>query len=658
MEFEQPMFRETTEALKLKAANDSKTSTRDRHKSPGSTCRSYVSSKLFHGSESFRALEMGVPKVDSTEKKLSSLRSQISGGDAEFDSPFGTRKLTYADHTASGRSFHYIENFIVTNVLPFYGNTHTSDSYVGHRMTKMVHEASNYIKRSLGGGQDDAILFCGSGTTAAIKRLQEVMGITVPSILRDMVINCLPNEYRWVVFIGPYEHHSNLLSWRQSLAEVVEIGLDENGFIDIEALRKQLELYKYANRPLLGSFSACSNVTGIQTDTREIAKLLHEYGGFVCFDFAASGPYVEIDMRSGEIDGYDAIFLSPHKFLGGPGTPGILLMSKALYRLGSSAPSTCGGGTVNYVNGFNEQDTIYVSDIEERENGGTPQIIQIVRAALTFWVKEYIGYEVIAKQEKSYINQALERLLPNQNIRVLGNASTETQRQAILSFLIYSTTNDGNNVDEAKEKGRELFVWGETGNKRDKPLHGPFVATILNDLFGIQARGGCACAGPYGRSLLDIDQTRSLAFREAIKRGYIGAKPGWTRVSFPYYMSNEEFEYILAALEFVAIYGQRFLPLYHFNLRTGSWTFKKKALKDLVGKENSHGIHVLPLASAFQTISLDRDKIDAGKNDTHVMLQYASYLKGAKRVAALLPKFPSRRRFHEDLNLNLLPFRV
>ncbi|XWS29558.1 hypothetical protein CRYUN_Cryun24cG0039100 [Craigia yunnanensis] len=664
MELGQPMFRETTEAPKLKPENDSKTSTRDSNSSSGSTGRSHVSSKLCHGLESFRTLEMGVPKVDSAEKKLFWLRSQIIGGDAEFDSPFGTRKLTYADHTASGRCLLYIENFIVTNVLPFYGNTHTCDNYVGHRTTKMVHEASNYIKRCLGGGQDDSILFCGSGTTAAIKRLQEVMGITVPSILRDRVINCLPNEKRWVVFIGPYEHHSNLLSWRQSLAEVVEIGLDENGLIDIEALRQQLELYKYANRPLLGSFSACSNVNGIESDTREIAKLVHEYGGFVCFDFAASGPYVGIDMKSGEIDGYDAIFLSPHKFLGGPGSPGILLMSNALYQLGSSPPSTCGGGTVNYVNGFNEKDTLYAYDIEERENGGTPQIIQMIRAALAFCVKEYIGYEVIAKQEKSYIQEALDRLLPNQNIWVLGNTSTETQRQAILSFLIYSTTNstpgpinkEGNNVDEPEG----LFMWGETGSKRYKPLHGPFVATLLNDLFGIQARGGCACAGPYGHSLLDIDQIRSLTFREVIKKGYVGAKPGWTRVSFPYYMPNEEFEYILAAIEFVAIYGQRFLPLYHFNPRTGSWTIKKKALKDLVGKENCHGIHAFPSASALQAIGMDRDsdKIDAEKNNASIILKYASYLKSAKRIAALLPKFPSQRRFREDLDLDLLPCRV
>ncbi|KAB1214395.1 putative cysteine desulfurase [Morella rubra] len=441
---------------------------------------------------------MGLPRQESPEKKLSWLRSQIIGGDAELDSPFGKRRLTYADHTASGRSLQYIEDLIMRNVLPSYGNSHTSDSYVGHRTTKMVHEAAKYIKKCLGGGEDDAIIFCGSGTTAAIKRLQEVMGIAVPSIMRERVLECLKAEERWVVFVGPYEHHSNLLSWRQSLAEVVEIGLDANGSIDMEALRQELKRYKHAKRPILGSFSACSNVTGIYSDTRAIARLLHQNGGFACFDFAASGPYVKIDMRCGEIDGYDAIFLSPHKFIGGPGTPG---------------------------------DTLYYEDIEERENGGTPQIIQTIRAALTFWVKEYIGYQ----------------------------------------------------RDKAEEL---LYMWRETGNKRDKPLHGPFVAALLNDLFGIQARGGCACAGPYAHTLLNVDEAHSLAFRDAFLKGYVGMKPGWTRISFPYYMSEEEFEFILASLEFIAIYGQRFLSLYHFDWRTGSWTFKKKTLKQLLGKED------------------------------------------------------------------------
>ncbi|KAJ6366324.1 hypothetical protein OIU77_002828 [Salix suchowensis] len=502
--------------------------------SPTSSLSSSIE-HLFRCSESFGKLDIGVTRSNSTEKKLAWLRSQIIGDDVEFDSPFGKRRLTYADHTASGRSLLYIENFIINNVLPFYGNTHTSDSYVGHRTTKMLHEAAEYIKKCLGGGRQDAIMFCGSGSTAAIKRLQEVTGIAVASTLRERVIKCLSNEERWVVFVGPYEHHSNLLSWRQSLAEVVEIGLDDNGLIDIEDLRRRLESYKYANRPILGSFSASSNVTGIYSDTRRICQLLHEHGGFACFDFAASGPYVKINMRSGEVDGYDAIFLSPHKFLGGPGSPGILLMSRALYQLGSSAPSTCGGGTVSYVNGFSEKDD-----------------------------------------------------------------------------------NDG-----------ILNMWRETGNSRDKPLHGPFIAALLNDLFGIQARGGCACAGPYGHSLLHVDESSTLAFRSAIEKGYGGVKPGWTRVSFPYYMANEEFEFILTAIEFLAIYGQRFLPLYHFNWKTGSWTFKKGGFKDLVVEETSDNIS-----------------------------KFGSYLIRAKQIANLLPKFPSQRKIPRDIDPYLLYFRV
>ncbi|XP_024179584.1 uncharacterized protein LOC112185557 [Rosa chinensis] len=599
--------------------------------------------------ESFRKLEQEVPNTELAELRLSWLRSQVIGASVEFDSPFGKRRLTYADHTASGRSLHYIESFIIDNVLPFYGNTHTCESYVGRRTTKMVYEAGKYIKKCLGGGEDDALMFCGQGTTSAIKRLQEVMGVTVPSILRDRVINTLGTQERWVVFVGPYEHHSNLLSWRQSLAEVVEIGLNDEGLLDMEDLTLQLESFKHANRPILGSFSACSNVTGVYSDTRAIARLLHRYGGFVCFDYAASGPYVEIDMRSGEIDGYDGVFLSPHKFVGGPGSPGILLMSKALYQLRSSPPSTCGGGTVDYVNGFSEKDTLYFEDIEERENGGTPQIIQTIQAALAFWVKDYIGYEVIEKQEQIYVKKALQRLLPNKKIKILGN--TSAKRQAILSFLIYSTT-----TSATSNASIQYNMWGETenetvGNTRDKPLNGSFVTALLNDLFGIQARGGCDCAGPYGHVLLGIDKTSSLAYRCAIQKGYVGLKPGWTRVSFPYYISNDEFDFILAALEFIAAYGQRFLSLYDFNFRRGSsWTIKKKALQSLIvgTKRNCHD-------------KVKQDCIntnDAEKQEEPLISKFASYLETATRIASLLPKFPPERRLQQDIDISLLHFRV
>lgn len=590
--------------------------------------------------ESFPSLDKDIPKSDdTTEKKLQWLRSQIIGLTAEFNSSFGIRRLTYADHTASGRSLHFIESYISTYVLPFYGNSHTSDSYVGYRTTKMVREASNYVKKCLGGGPQDSIVFCGSGSTAAIKRLQEVMGISIPSILRERVL--ISEKERWVVFVGPYEHHSNILSWRQSLAEVVEIGLDKNGLINTEELIKKLKYYKLSNRPILGSFSACSNVTGISTDTRAIARIIHWFGGFVCYDFAASGPYVKIDMRSGEIDGFDAIFLSTHKFLGGPASPGILLMSNSLYRLGTLPPSTCGGGTVDFVNSYNDKDTLYVENIEDREDAGTPQIIQKIRAALAFWIKEYIGYEAIEKLETSYITRALKRLLPNPNIQILGN--TTEHRQAILSFLVYSTRIPSSQeiVDDSKEVKLGLDLWRETGEIVDKPLHGPFVAKLLNDLFGIQARGGCACAGPYGHSLLNVDETKSLAFRSAIKKGYAGVKPGWTRVSFPYYMSEEEFEFILVAIEFIAIYGQRFLPLYHFSWRSGAWTFKKTAVGD--GLSN-----VLSGLSALRSMIKEEDALH----------QFAGYLESARHIARFLPKLPAKRKIPEDIDIDHVPFRV
>ncbi|KAG0457568.1 hypothetical protein HPP92_022725 [Vanilla planifolia] len=311
--------------------------------------------------------DLGFPRIgyDEDGNKWEWLRSQIIGVDAEFEGPFGRRRITYSDHTASGRFLRFVEEYILQDVLPFYGNTHTSDSYVGRRTTDLVNRSVRYIKQSCGAGGDDILLFCGSGSTTAIKRLQEVLGIAVPSVLRPLLVRQLPPSDRWVVFVGPYEHHSNLLSWRQSLAQVVEIGLDRvTGRPDLAALERALNSPEFAGRPKLGSFSACSNVSGILTDTRSMARLLHRYGALACFDFACSAPYVEINMRSGESDCYDAVFLSPHKFLGGPGSPGILLMSSKLYKLRGAPPSTSGGGTVRFVGGY---------DVEVRRSISTTQ---------------------------------------------------------------------------------------------------------------------------------------------------------------------------------------------------------------------------------------------------------------------------------------------
>ncbi|XP_024974799.1 uncharacterized protein LOC112512903 [Cynara cardunculus var. scolymus] len=590
--------------------------------------------------------EKDVAEIGSTvDAKLRWLRSQIIGGMAEISTPFGRRKLTYADHTATGRCLQYIEDYIIQTVLPFYGNTHTSDSYVGNRTTKMLHEATDFVKKCLGGTQDDALLFCGSGTTAAIKQLQEVMGIAIPSNLREKVINsCVGIQERWVVFVGPYEHHSNFLSWKQTLAEVIEIGLDDEGLIDMHDLRCQLEFYQATGRLMLGSFSACSNVTGICSDTRSLSRLLHHFGAFACFDFAASGPYVEIDMRSGASDGYDAITLSPHKFLGGPGSPGILLMNKALYQLKDSPPSTCGGGTVNFVNCFHEKDTLYVDDIEEREDAGTPSIIQRVKAALAFQVKEYIGCEVIGKKEVDYIERAIKRLVKNPKIWVLGNTDTNSvvERQAILSFLVYTTTYSSANA------ARET---------RDKPLSGAFVAKLMNDLFGIQARGGCACAGPYAHRLLRIDEPHSFAIKSAVEMGYNGAKLGWTRISFPYYMSNAEYEFILAAIEFVAIYGQRFLSLYQLNWNTGSWSLKDEALEETLVDCNLYVLRALQVIKNKTTEKvMDCETKDDGDTDFDKL--YALYLEVAKHIGNKLLKFPSQRIVPNQIDVNHLFFRV
>ncbi|KAF9608388.1 hypothetical protein IFM89_009754 [Coptis chinensis] len=425
----------------------------------------------------------------------------------------------------------------------------------------------------------------------------------------------------------------------------------------MEMLRRELRSSKYSSRPMLGSFSACRNVTGILSDTRSLARILHEHGAFACFDFAASGPYVQIDLRSGELEGYDAVFLSTHKFVGGPGTPGILLMSKSLYYLSSSPPSTCGGGTVCFVNCFNEKDTVYYDDIEEREHAGTPPIVQKIRASLAFWVKEYMGNHLIETREKMWTDRALQRLLPNPN--VLGN--TSVKRQPIISFLIYTASLDR----EKESRDKSAYMWRERATMKDKPLHGRrFVTKLLNDLFGIQARGGCACAGPYGHILLNVDNEQSLAFRAAIQKGHNGLKPGWTRISFSYCMSITEFEFVLAAIEFLAMYGQRLLPLYSFNWKTGDWTFRKNVLKNVEGEE--HVLNLIKNLKVTGTQTLGGGGGGApcsyGSNDSSETGgyedKYKMYLETASYVARSLPKFPPKRRVPEGVNPDLITFRI
>jgi selenocysteine lyase/cysteine desulfurase len=465
------------------------------------------------------------------------IRQQLIEGGV-VNTPFGERRITYADYIASGRSLRWIEDRIHSHVLPLYANTHTEDSATGAHSTKLTHWAGEYIKSQLGASAF-SIIFCGTGCTAAIKRMQEILGMTVPSTLRDRVLAMFDSHERPVVFVGPYEHHSNEVSWRESLAEVVEVPLGPTGGIDLGALEAALMDPRFVGRPKMGSFSAASNVTGVISNTRAVASLLHSHDALVFFDFAASAPYVDIDMKPGQPDGFDAIFISAHKLLGGPGTPGILVFDPALYH--QSAPTTAGGGTVSYVNRNEHQ---FFDDIEVREDAGTPAIIGKIRAALAFAVKDAVGAEVIRDHEHAYITRALTRLRSNPRIELLG--SPDADRLAVLSFLV--RTSDGSY------------------------LHPRLCVRLLNDLFGIQSRGGCACAGPYGHVLLHIPDDMSERYRDAMDHGFVGVKPGWTRLNLNYFICEDEYEFLLSAIEFLAEHGEKFVADYEFDWSTGAWS--------------------------------------------------------------------------------------
>ncbi|WP_154223824.1 aminotransferase class V-fold PLP-dependent enzyme [Marinicella rhabdoformis] len=481
-----------------------------------------------------------------TSLKPESLRQAIIGVDAPFCTPFGQRLMTYCDYTASGRTLTFIEKYLM-KLQRNYANTHTEDDMTGRSMTKLLHDAEDRIKKSLGANDDDRIICVGTGATGAITKLQQILGTFLPPATRKQIEDSADcdlekiKDQSPVIFVGPYEHHSNEISWRDGLCEVVELDLAADGHADMVQLEKHLKMDKYKNRLKIGSFSAASNVTGLVSKTKELATMMHEYGGLVFFDYAASAPYVDIDMHPDDSMAHiDALVLSPHKFLGGPGSTGVLVFNKSIYNA-SLNPTVSGGGTVSYVA---RHDHDFVEDIEEREKAGTPGVLQILRAALCFEVKDHVGAKQIHDLEQQWLDKAFDAWQNHPRVEILGDQDPKN-RVGIVSFNIKTASG--------------------------KYLHPKFITVLLNDLFGIQSRAGCSCAGPYGHQLLGIDEETSEQYRALIEQGYHGIKPGWCRVGFHYVMDEPEVDYIIDCVKFIADNGAEFLPWYKFCLKQASW---------------------------------------------------------------------------------------
>lgn len=479
------------------------------------------------------------------EKYFHEYRKNIIGIEQEFDSPFGKKKIVYADWVASGRLYRPIENKIIDEFGPYVGNTHTETSITGTLMTRAYHKSHEIIKKHVNADPDDIIITAGFGMTTVINKFQRIMGLQAPEqLLKHIEID---KDKRPVVFITHMEHHSNQTSWLETIAECIVIEPDNDGLVDYDSLEKMVQ--KYQDREMkIGSFTAASNVTGIQPDYHRMAKIMHKFGGICLVDFAAAAPYVTINMHpENQEERLDAVFFSPHKFLGGPGTSGVLVFNSSLYN--RKIPDQPGGGTVEWTNPWGHHQ--YITDIETREDGGTPGFLQSIKSALCIKLKDQMGVDNILKREDELLNIAFKRIKDIEGLHLLANNTHK--RLGILSFYV-------------------------------EDIHYNLIVKLLNDLYGIQVRGGCSCAGTYGHYLMHVDPSRSKKITDKINKGDLSDKPGWVRLSLHQTMTNEELNYIFDAIEDIIKNISKYSTSYSYSKYTNEYTHKDGEEYSIVSK--------------------------------------------------------------------------
>lgn len=472
---------------------------------------------------------------NTLEHYFQPFRENIIGIDQTFMSPYGEQKLIYTDWIASGRLYKPIEEKLMHQFGPFVANTHTETSTSGAAMTLAYHEARKIIKRHVNANENDVLITEGSGMTGVVNKFQRILGLKVSENLKDHTT--IPEEIRPIVFISHMEHHSNQTSWLETIADVEVVPSNEEGLVCLEKFEEVIK--KHQHRTLkIASITSCSNVTGIKTKYHDIAKLIHRYNGLCFVDFACCAPYVSIDMHPEEEDAYlDAIYFSPHKFLGGPGSSGVLIFNKRLYK--NAVPDNAGGGTVSYTNPWGDHD--YFDDIETREDGGTPAFLQTIRIALAVQLKEQMGTDYIKAREDEMNIKVFQTLEAIPNVKIL--APNHKKRLSIFSFYV-------------------------------EGVHFNLVVKLLNDRYGIQTRGGCSCAGTYGHFLLNVDQQTSYAIKNQILEGCSTEKPGWVRLSLHPTTTNKELDFICNALKELCHHIDEWSKDYTYDISKNDYVHK------------------------------------------------------------------------------------